>query len=100
MTRALGKAALAAMGVLLTGTAATAASDYEVYQKLWDKYAAPLSGKPRVACVCMDGAHDYALGALRKLFDDEAACYVPSFTPDGVATIHTICAGPFVVLGK
>lgn len=100
MTRARRMTALVVMGVLLTGTAATAATDYEIYQKLWDKYAAPLSGKPKVACVCMDGAHDYALGALRKLLDDEAACYIPSFTSEGVATIHTLCAGPFVVLGK
>lgn len=93
---------LAASTVLLlnqTG-AATAATDYEIYQQLWNKYAAPFSAKPKVACVCMDGAHDHLLGALRKLFDDQANCYMPSFTPDGVATILTACNGPFVVLGK
>lgn len=84
---------------MLAGVAA-AATDEEVYERLWNKYAAPFSAPPKVACVCMDGAHDYALGALRKIGTDAAACYVPSFTPDGVATILTICAGPFVVLGK
>lgn len=92
--------ALAASALLCLSTAAAAATDYDVYQQLWNKYAAPLSGKPKVACVCLDGVHDRSLGALRKLFDDQAACYIPSFTPEGVATIHTLCSGPFVVLGK
>lgn len=99
-TRIHGLATLTALGVLLASTAAAAATDYDVYQQLWGKYAAALSAKPKVACICMDGTHDNALGAVRMIFDDQAYCYIPSFTPEGVATIHTKCDGPFVVLGK
>jgi hypothetical protein len=68
-------------------------------EKLWGKYAVGFFDKPKMGCVCFDGANNYRLGTLVK-FGMSAACYLPGFDADGVLMSQSPCTGPFAPLTR
>ena len=68
-------------------------------EKLWSKYAVGFFEKPKMGCICFDGANNYRLGTVVK-FGISAACYLPGFDADGVLMSQSPCNGSFAPLTK
>jgi hypothetical protein len=92
------RALLVAMA--LAGPALAADIRPQDLDKLWGRYAVGFGEKPKMGCVCFDGANDYRLGHLIRATSDSAACYFTSFTPDGAFSGASPCTGPFAPLAR
>ena len=69
------------------------------FDRLRGKYAVGFFEKPKMGCVCFDGANNYRLGSVVR-FGQSGACYLPGFDADGVLTVQSPCNGPFAPLTR
>ena len=88
------------IALVLAGPALAADIRQQDLDKLWGKYAVDFGEKPKMGCICFDGANDYRLGHLIQYSSDRAACYFTSFAPDGTYNGASPCTGPFAPLAR